>query len=81
MRSLTRSPSSSTASLTDAFLIVLLITLLSACAAPIGVKRVDSKLVQPELSSNILTTGKLSASARNLLRYANLSEDYAKRPY
>jgi pimeloyl-ACP methyl ester carboxylesterase len=59
---------------------VLVITLLSACTAPIGVKRVDSKTVQRELSSYVLTTGKLSAITKNLLRYANLSEDYAKRP-
>ena len=59
---------------------VLLIAILSACATPIGVRRVDPKKVQRELTSDVLTTGKLSSATANLLRYADLYESYAKRP-
>ena len=80
LRSPTSSPDRSTPSSSCALILVLLIAFLSACAAPIGVKRVDPKKVHRELTSDVLTTGELSSSTANLLRYANLSEDYSKRP-
>ena len=63
-----------------AIVAVLLIAILSACAAPIGVKRVDPKKVQREITSDVLMTGKLSSATANLLRYAELFESYAKKP-
>lgn len=60
--------------------LLVLVTLLSGCAAPIGVKRVNSREVQRELTSDVLSTGDLSQSTQNLLRYADLADDYADRP-
>ncbi|MCH7600287.1 MAG: hypothetical protein IH973_11075, partial [Myxococcales bacterium] len=80
LRSPTSSPDRYTPSSSCALILVLLIANLSACAGPIGVKRVDPKKVHRELTSDVLTTGELSSSTANLLRYANLTKDYAKRP-
>lgn len=60
--------------------LAVLAIVLNGCAAPIGVKRVDSREVQRELTSDVLSTGDLSHSTQNLLRYADLSDDYADRP-
>lgn len=62
-------------------LVALLIVLLStACAAPVGVRRVDSRTVQRELAESVLTSDRLSNTSENLLRFANLDQDFKKRP-
>lgn len=58
----------------------LLITLLGACAAPVGVRRVDPRAVQRELAESVLTSDRMSAQTRNVLRIADLEEDAAERP-
>ncbi len=58
----------------------LLIGLLGACAAPIGVHRVDPRSVQRSLAESVLTSDRMSAQTRNVLRIADLEEDAAQRP-
>ncbi|MEM9176995.1 MAG: alpha/beta hydrolase [Myxococcota bacterium] len=57
-----------------------LVALLGACAAPVGVRRVDAREVQRELTASVLTTDEMSADTRNVLRVADLEADVADRP-
>ncbi|MCP4905502.1 MAG: hypothetical protein GY910_11030 [bacterium] len=52
----------------------------SACASPIGVKRVDPRVVQRELAESVLTSKRVNGQTRNVLRLANLEEDVNARP-
>jgi pimeloyl-ACP methyl ester carboxylesterase len=45
---------------------------LAACGTPISVERVDARTVQTELTSNALTTGRLSESTQIVLRRLDL---------
>ena len=57
-----------------------LVLLLGACAAPVGVRRVDARQVQRELTASVLTTKSMSATTRNVMRTADLEEDAEDRP-
>jgi pimeloyl-ACP methyl ester carboxylesterase len=54
-----------------AALLVLCLT-LAACGTPISVERMDARTVQLELTSNALTTGRLSESTQIVLRRLDL---------
>ncbi len=53
---------------------------LAACGTPISVDRLDARTVQTELTSNALTTGKLSESTQIVLRQLDLLNVYAASP-
>ena len=52
----------------------------SACAAPVGVERIDPKKVQRELTANVLTQGDPSASSLQVLTRLGLTDAYARAP-
>ncbi len=60
--------------------VTLVLVLLCACAAPIGVKRISPREAQSALTKNILTTGKLSPKARILLRRSDHEDLWKKDP-
>jgi hypothetical protein len=51
-----------------------------ACARPVGAVRVDAQKVQRELTGNVLSTGDLSRSTRNILFLHGISERFADDP-
>jgi len=53
---------------------------LTACGTPVSVSRLDARTVQTELTSNAVTTGKLSESTQIVLRQLDLVSVYANRP-
>jgi len=53
--------------LLGAALLAALPLLAGACAPPVGAVRIDAKVVQRELTGNVLTTGEPSRSSRNVL--------------
>lgn len=61
-------------------LALTLVLLLTACAAPVGVKRVDARKVQRELTRSALTSNELSGPTENVIRLANLEQDLSRRP-
>ncbi|MCR9094443.1 MAG: alpha/beta hydrolase [bacterium] len=75
-----RSRSISVPAVRFAALLLVVALFASACASPIGVKRVDSRVVQRELTQSILNSRDLSDPTRNVLRLANLESDFSKRP-
>jgi len=62
-------------------LLVLAIPLVAgACAPPVGAVRVSPRSVQRELTGNVLSTGELSRSTRNVLFLHGLSERFEDDP-
>ena len=61
-------------------LLVLLALLASACATPIGVRRVSPQTVYRELNASALSTHAPSAATRRLLQRLGLTERFAKDP-
>src|SRR2546427_4600809 len=59
-----------------ALLVLALPLIAGACAAPVGAVRVDAQIVQRELTGNVLNTGELSRSTRNVLFFHGLSERF-----
>lgn len=53
---------------------------LSACAAPVQVRRVDARRVHRQLTSNVLSTGHLSRRTQNLLYDRDFVERYEDDP-
>ena len=66
--------------LSTALLILALPLIAGACAAPVSAVRVDPKHVQRELTGNVLNTGDLSRSTRNVLFLHGLSERFDDDP-
>jgi hypothetical protein len=52
----------------------LALSLVAACATPVGVARLDPQAVHRELTSNVLSTGALSQFTQNVLRQYALDE-------
>jgi hypothetical protein len=53
---------------------------LAACGTPITVERVDAHSVQTELTSNVLSTGRLSGATQIVLHQEDLEKLYATAP-
>ena len=51
-----------------------------ACATPVGVERVDPRVVYRSLTSNVLSTGELSNPTRNVLYRRDLYERFEREP-
>jgi hypothetical protein len=60
--------------------LALLGALSLACAAPVGVERVDPKEVHRALTSNVLSTGVPSDDSGQLLLQLGLSDSYHRDP-
>jgi hypothetical protein len=63
-----------------ALLVLVLPLIAGACAPPVGAARVDPRSVQRELTGNVLNTGELSRSTRNVLFIHGLSERFEDDP-
>jgi pimeloyl-ACP methyl ester carboxylesterase len=59
---------------------ILVVAVLTACAAPIGVEKIGPRQAQREFGQNVLSTGKLSEDARILLRRTNQEEAWNEDP-
>lgn len=55
-------------------LLAALCFLLGACRSPVGVKRLSPARAQSLLTKNVISTGKLSGTTKNLLRLSGLEE-------
>jgi pimeloyl-ACP methyl ester carboxylesterase len=60
--------------------LAIIILFASGCATPIGVSRLDEQAAHRELNSNILTAGKPSAYATQILERTALSHRYQTEP-
>jgi len=54
--------------------------LLTGCATPVGVTKLDPKQVQRNLTANILSSDELSSYTRQILNRSNLAEKFRSRP-
>src|SRR5262244_267386 len=63
-----------------AVLVSALPLVAGACAPPVGAVRVDPRTVQRELTGNVLTSGELSRSSRNVLFLHGLLHKYEDTP-
>ena len=59
---------------------IFAMVLLCACATPIQVHRVDPRVVERQLDSNVISTGQLSESTRIVLHQRNLAERFDSDP-
>ena len=53
---------------------------VGGCATPVGVKHLDPKQVQRNLTTNILSSDELSASTQQILNRSNLSGKFQSQP-
>jgi triacylglycerol esterase/lipase EstA (alpha/beta hydrolase family) len=61
-------------------LIVLLAMFLGGCATPVGVRQLDPKQVQRNLTASILSSEELSAPTQQILNRADLAAKFRKQP-
>ena len=61
-------------------LILVAVILLGGCATPVGVRQLDPRQVQLNLTTSILSGNELSASTRQILNRANLSGRFEGHP-
>jgi hypothetical protein len=61
-------------------LLQLLLFLSASCATPVGVTRVDPRIVHQQLTSNVLSRGVTSGPAEIVLHQHDLSEQFRKQP-
>jgi pimeloyl-ACP methyl ester carboxylesterase len=59
---------------------ILVVAVLTACAAPVGVEKIGPRQAHREFGKNVLSTGKLSEDARILLRRTNQEEAWNEDP-
>jgi pimeloyl-ACP methyl ester carboxylesterase len=59
---------------------IVLVALVSSCATPVSVKRIDPKTVQRSLTRNVLSSGKLSEPTRSILYQRDLVTRFEKDP-
>ena len=61
-------------------IIVTIFVILGGCATPVGIKQLDPKQVQRNLTANILSSDQLSSSTQQILNRANLTERFRSDP-
>jgi hypothetical protein len=66
--------------LSIALLVFALPLAAGACARPVGAVRVDAQKVRRELTGNVLCTGDLGRSTRNILFLHGISDRFADDP-
>src|SRR6266446_4692442 len=64
----------------SAFTLSLLVLLVSGCATPVGVKRVDERTAYRTLGANVLSSGEPSAYSTQLLERNALVQRYQQNP-
>jgi hypothetical protein len=64
------------------YLLLSTIFLIAACASstPIGVRKIDPQKVQRQLTTNVLTTGTLSAPSDQILKRFELASEFKRKP-
>ena len=60
--------------------IVAILLAIGGCATPVGVKQLDPKQVQRNLTTNILSSDEFSAYTQQILNRSNLSEKFQSQP-
>jgi pimeloyl-ACP methyl ester carboxylesterase len=60
--------------------LAIFLLLVSGCATPVGVKRLDEQAAHRELGANVLSTGRPSAYSTQILERTALSEHYKNDP-
>ena len=60
--------------------LAIFLLLVSGCATPVGVKRLDEQAAHRELGANVLSTGRPSAYSTQILERTELSERYKNDP-
>jgi len=60
--------------------LLIISLLLTGCATPVGVKHLDPKQVQRNLTTNILSSDELSAPTQQILNRANLTDKFKSDP-
>jgi triacylglycerol esterase/lipase EstA (alpha/beta hydrolase family) len=61
-------------------LLVILSVFLGGCATPVGVRKLDPKQVQRNLTTSILSSDELSSYTRQILNRADLTDKFKKKP-
>ncbi len=61
-------------------LLVLFVVLLGGCATPVGVRQLDPKQVQRNLTMSILSSDELSSYTQQILNRADLAVKFKKQP-
>jgi triacylglycerol esterase/lipase EstA (alpha/beta hydrolase family) len=61
-------------------LVFLVIVFVGGCATPVGIRQLDPKQVQRNLTASILSSDKLSAYTQQILNRADLSAKFRKQP-
>ncbi len=72
--------SSGKASFAIIICLLLILTLACGCSTPVGVKRVDPTLVHRDLTSNVLSTGRLSVQTQIVLNRNDLYKLFKQKP-
>ena len=65
---------------TALILFAIVLFLVAGCSTPVGVKHLDPKQVQRNLTTNILSSDEFSAPTQQILNRSNLSEKYQSHP-
>lgn len=60
--------------------LIAILLLLQGCATPVGVRHLDPKRVQRNLTASILSSDRLSASTQQILNRAGLSNKFRTQP-
>jgi len=61
-------------------LFAIVLFMVAGCSTPVGVKHLDPKQVQRNLTTNILSSDEFSAPTQQILNRSNLSEKYQSQP-
>jgi len=61
-------------------LLILFVMFLGGCATPVGVRQLDPKQVQRNLTTSILSSDELSSHTRQILNRADLAAKFKKQP-
>ncbi len=59
---------------------MMVLLMIASCATPVGVRRIDPKQVQRNLTASILSSDQLSAPTRHIINRADLGERFQEHP-
>ena len=66
--------------MTIGIILLVLALVVSGCATPVGVKHLDPKQVQRNLTTNILSSDEFSAYTQQILNRSNLTDRFRSEP-
>ena len=61
-------------------LLIVFVIVVGGCATPVGVRYLDPKQIQRNLTASILSSDELSASTRQILNRSNLTREFRSQP-